>query len=116
MAEVLSAVLTGMPHCGRILPMAGPDLTTARHLGHFFIVIDPKRLVSPQVYERGMHAYLSDLRGQPARAGSRVLAPGDREWSIAEQRQEHGIPIGDALRPQFQELAERLRIPPLKYR
>jgi ureidoglycolate dehydrogenase (NAD+) len=115
MAEVLSAVLTGMPHCSRILPMAGPDLSTPRHLGHFFIVIDPRRLVSPEVYDRGMRGYLSDLRGQPARASRRVMAPGDREWSVEEQRREHGIPLSEPLRREFEELAERLRIPPLKY-
>lgn len=115
MAEVLSAVLTGMPHCGRILPMGGADLSTPRHLGHFFLVIDPRRLVAPKVYERGVHAYLSDLRSQPARANTRVMAPGDREWSIEEQRERQGIPLGDSLRQQFEELADRLRIPRLTY-
>ncbi len=115
MAEILSAVLTGMPHCSRILPMTGPDLSTPRHLGHFFIVIDPRRLVSPETYDRGMLSYLGDLRDQPARADRRVMAPGDREWSVAEQRGEHGIPISEPLRREFDELADRLRIPRLKY-
>jgi LDH2 family malate/lactate/ureidoglycolate dehydrogenase len=115
MAEVLSAVLTGMPHCSRILPMTGADLSTPRHLGHFFIVIDPRRLVSPEAYDSGMRSYLSDLRAQPARADKRVMAPGDREWSVAERRREHGIPLSDPLRREFEELADRLRIPRLQY-
>ncbi len=115
MAEVLSAVLTGMPHCSRILPMAGPDFSTPRHLGHLFIVIDPRRLVSAEVYDKGMRDYLSDLRGQLARANSRVMAPGDREWSVEEQRRMHGIPLGDSLRLEFEELADRLRVRRLKY-
>jgi ureidoglycolate dehydrogenase (NAD+) len=115
MAEVLSAALTGMPHCSRILPMGGSDISTPRHLGHFFLVIDPKRLVAPNVYEKGMDAYLSDLRSQPARANTRVMAPGDREWSIEEQRGKQGIPIGESLRRQFEELADRLRIARLTY-
>jgi LDH2 family malate/lactate/ureidoglycolate dehydrogenase len=116
MVEVLSAVVTGMPHCSRILPMAGPDLSTARRLGHFFIVIDPRRLVSPEVYERGMRGYLGDLRSQPARANMRVMAPGDREWRLEEQRQEHGIPISDSLGQLFDEMADRLHIQRLKYK
>lgn len=115
MAEVLSAVLTGMLHCSRILPMGGADLSTPRHLGHFFIVIDPRRLVSPEAYDRGMRAYLNDLRGQPARPNTRVMAPGDREWSIEEQRRRDGIPISDSVRQQFEELADRLGISRLKY-
>lgn len=115
MAEVLSAALTGMPHCSRILPMGGSDLSTPRHLGHFFIVIDPRRLVSPEVYDRGMRAYLGDLRRQPARANKRVMAPGDREWRVEEQRREHGIPISESLRQQFEELADRLHVPRLQY-
>jgi len=114
MAEVLSAVMTGMPHCGRLLGMAGPDFSTPRHLGHLFLVIDPKRFVSAEVYEAGMHAYLNDLRSQPSRPGTCVLAPGDREWVVQAQRIEHGIPLSEPLVQAFDELADRLGIPRLQ--
>jgi len=110
MAEVLSAVMTGMPHCNRLLSMAGPDFSTPRHLGHFFIVIDPKRFVSTELYNAAMCAYLSDLRTQCARAGKQVLAPGDREWAIEARRREQGIPIPKALNHDLNQLADRLHI------
>ena len=115
-AEVLSAIMTGMPHCSRLLAMAGPDLSTPRHLGHFFFVIDPKRFVSAGVYEAGMLAYLSDLRSQPSRSGTRIMAPGDREWAIETRRREHGIPLSEALAQALDELADRLHLPRLQYR
>ena len=113
MAEVLSAVMTGMPHCSCLPGMAGPDLSTPRHLGHFFVVIDPARFVSAEAYGQGMSAYLLDLRAQPGRGGTRVLAPGDREWAVEAQRREKGIPIVIPLANEFDRLAAELDIPPL---
>jgi LDH2 family malate/lactate/ureidoglycolate dehydrogenase len=115
-AEVLSAVLTGMPHCSRMLSMAGPDFSTPRHLGHFFIVLDPERFLSREIYEQGMQAYLRDLRQQTARPGTRVMAPGDREWGVEAERQAQGIPISAPLEREFELLAERLQIAPLQYK
>jgi ureidoglycolate dehydrogenase (NAD+) len=110
MAEVLSAVLTGMPHCSRLLGMAGPDFSTPRHLGHFFIVIDPQRFVSPERFRLAMATYLQDLRSQPARPNTRVMAPGDREWAIEAERARLGIPISAPLAEAFDVLADQLGI------
>jgi ureidoglycolate dehydrogenase (NAD+) len=115
MVEVLSAVMTGMPHCSRLLGMAGPDFVTHRRLGHFFIVIDPGRFVSPEVYSQAMDAYLADLRGLPGRKGMKVMAPGDREWAVEEDRQLNGIPVADQLRIDLDELADSLGIGRLEY-
>lgn len=109
-AEVLSAVMTGMPHCSELLGMAGPDFSTPRHIGHFFILVDPKRFVPPQVYDAAMHAYLRDLRSQPHKPGASVLAPGDREWATQVTRKHLGIPISGALAQQFDQLADHLKI------
>ncbi len=115
LAEILSAVLTGMPHCSRLLGMIGPDLSTPRHLGHFFLVIDPKRFVSKEIYDIAIRAYLGDLRGQPSRDGTRVMAPGDREWAVESERLEKGIPVAASLQATFAGLADRLHIPQLRY-
>ena len=107
--------MTGMPHCTRLLGMAGPDLVTPRRLGHFFIVIDPSRFVSPEVYSLAMEAYLRDLRAQPGQKQTKVMAPGDREWAVEEERQLHGIPVGDQLKVDLDELADGLGIGRLEY-
>jgi ureidoglycolate dehydrogenase (NAD+) len=114
-AEVLSAVLTGMPFCSRLLSMAGPDLSTHRRLGHFFIVLDPRCFISQQCYDDGIVAYLHDLREQASRPGTRVMAPGDREWSVEEERKRDGIPFRPQLKMDLDDLADRLGIDPLQY-
>lgn len=114
-AEILSAVMTGMGHCSRLLAMTGPDFSTPRHLGHFFVVIDPLRFLPAELYEAGMNAYLTDLRSQPARCGKQVKAPGDREWTVEVQRRRYGIPISESLEREFAHLAEQLCVQPLRY-
>ena len=115
MVEVLSAVMTGMPHCSRLLGMAGPDFVTHRRLGHFFIVVDPSRFVSSEVYSQAMDAYLGDLRAMKGRKDMKVLAPGDREWAIEADRQLHGIPVADQLKIDLDELADSLNVERLVY-
>lgn len=115
MIEVLSAIITGMPYCSQLPGMAGPDLSTHRRLGHFFIVIDLYRFVSLEMYSMAMEAYLRELRSQPGRQGVKVMAPGDREWAIEEQRRRQGIPIADQLKSDLDELADRLGVERLQY-
>lgn len=115
MVEVLSAVMTGMPHCSRLLGMAGPDFATPRRLGHFFIVFDPRRFVSAEVYDQAMEAYLGDLRAIKGRNDTKVMAPGDREWAVEADRQLHGIPVADQLKIDLDELADSLGVVRLEY-
>jgi LDH2 family malate/lactate/ureidoglycolate dehydrogenase len=106
--EVVSAALTGMGHCTRLLPMGGEDITTPRRLGQFYVVIDPDHFVPRAVYEAGIAAYLADLRAVPARPGARVMAPGDREWACLEERSVRGIPVAPALLAEFTGIARDL--------
>lgn len=115
MIEILSAVLTGMPHCSRLLAMAGPDLSSHRRLGHFFIVIDPARFVAPEIFQAAMTLYLADLRSQHGRSNMKVMAPGDREWAVEEERRQNGIPIGEQLSIDLDALADSLQIDRLRY-
>ena len=115
MVEVLSAITTGMPYCSLLLAMVGTDSSTHRRLGHFFIVIDPKRFVSPEIYSMAMDGYLRDLRSQKGREGVKIMAPGDREWTVEENRKRHGIPIADQLKIDLDDLADNLGIERLQY-
>jgi ureidoglycolate dehydrogenase (NAD+) len=115
MIEILCAVMTGSPHCSRLPAMKGPDFSTPRRLGHFFLVIDYRRFVSHQIYAAGMHGYLRDLRSQSAKAGRRVMAPGDREWSIMEERKQRGIPVMRCLREELDCLSDDLGIRRITY-
>ncbi|MEM6762187.1 MAG: Ldh family oxidoreductase [Pseudomonadota bacterium] len=93
MVEIFSAVLTGMRLSPEILPMAGPDVATPRDMGAFLIALDPGAFAGSALLYAGMERYLEQLRGSPARAGARVMAPGDREWAEARRRRQSGIPL-----------------------
>ena len=109
-AEIFSAVLTGMKLSPDIAPMVGPDFLHAREMGAFVIVMDPVAFVAAPLIEAGMTRYLSLLRGSKPRAGQRVMAPGDREWARAAQRQVQGIPLDPVTVANFSQLAEDCKV------
>ncbi len=113
MCEVLSSALTGMAFSNHLLNMGGPDYTTRRHLGHFFLVMKPEAFINPDVYREQMAGYLTDLRAQPARPETRIMAPGDREWTEETVRLKTGIPLDHIVWAEFVELAETFGLVPL---
>jgi ureidoglycolate dehydrogenase (NAD+) len=115
MVEILSAIITGMPFCSSVLAVQGPDVSTPRRLGHFFLVIDYRRFVAPELYDAGIKRYLHELRSQAAKPGRQVMAPGDREWLVLEDRQRLGIPVRNQLRLELDHLADSLTIERLHY-
>ena len=90
--------------------MVGPDFLHAREMGAFVIVMDPVAFVAAPLIEAGMTRYLSLLRGSKPRAGQRVMAPGDREWARAAQRQVQGIPLDPVTVANFSQLAEDYKV------
>jgi LDH2 family malate/lactate/ureidoglycolate dehydrogenase len=105
LCEVLSSALTGMAFSHQLLSMAGPDYTTRRHLGHFFLVMKPEAFIEPHLYQEQIAVYLADLRAQPATPENRVMAAGDREWHEEANRLASGIPLDAAVAAEFAELA-----------
>ncbi len=113
LCEVLCAALTGMAFSHQLLAINGPDLSTNRRLGHFFLVMKPEAFIERSLYETQMTAYLQDLRTQNAVAGTTVMAPGDREWRVQEEREAEGIPVDPVLLQLLADQAEALHIPGL---
>lgn len=107
MVEILSAVLSGMRLSFDLLPMNGTDFSTPRGLGAFVLAMKPGAFVSPEVFTAGMRHYVDVLRSSPPREGMRVMAPGDREWEVAAERQRRGVPLDPATRDAFAMLGKR---------
>ena len=57
-----------------------------------------------------MQKYLQELRSLPAQEGMAVMAPGDREWRVKEERSELGVPIPAYLEEEFRRLGEKYGI------
>jgi LDH2 family malate/lactate/ureidoglycolate dehydrogenase len=110
LAEIFSAVLSGMKLGVEILPMMGTDVSTPRKLGAFVMALKPEAFGERAVFDDGMRRYLAELRGSPARAGERVMAPGDREWAEADRRAVHGIPIDPETAAAFRRLSARFGV------
>lgn len=94
-ATLLSAVLLGMSLDAELIKMYNSEnVSTPRKLGHFVIIIDPEKFAGRDLFETLMRRYVDRLRSAPSRpGGGKILAPGDREWAIADERRRDGIPI-----------------------
>ena len=103
-AEIFSAVMTGMRISPDLMSMDDPDLSTPRELGGFVIAIDPAAFAGAAIFSAGLAHYMGMLRDSPAREGGRVMAPGDREWEEAARRQRDGIPLDPATRRAFDDI------------
>lgn len=113
LCEVFCSVLTGMAFSHQLLAIHGSDLSTPRHLGHFFLVMKPEAFIDPETYTNQFMTYLKDLRTQTATDGHQVMAPGDREWGVQKRRQKEGIPVDPNLWNELNEIAAVLEITPL---
>jgi LDH2 family malate/lactate/ureidoglycolate dehydrogenase len=110
-AEIFSAVLTGMRLSFDIPSMMGEDMETPRLLGAFVMAIQPEAFVDRPTFEAGIKRYVETLRTSPARAGASVMAPGDREWKVARHRDAHGVELDPVTRASFLELSGTYNVP-----
>ncbi|MGO4355233.1 Ldh family oxidoreductase [Rhizobium sp. RAF36] len=104
-SEILSAVLTGMRLSFDIAPMPGPDFSTPRGLGAFVLALNPAAFLDIETFDVAMTRYVETLRNSPARDGFNVMAPGDREWAVAERRGREGVTIDPVTAASFRKLA-----------
>jgi LDH2 family malate/lactate/ureidoglycolate dehydrogenase len=93
-ATILAGAFTGGALDHQMLSMTrGQDWSTPRNLGHFFFAIDPDRFIGRAAYEAAMRSYVDALRAVPSTGAGPVMAPGDREWAVADKRSREGIPV-----------------------
>jgi LDH2 family malate/lactate/ureidoglycolate dehydrogenase len=93
-ATMFSALLTGTTLDPNFIPMYGTDnIKDPRNMGHFVIVIDPDKFIGAALFGSGIGNYLALLRGATPSEGGTVMAPGDREWKVRNERKRDGIPL-----------------------
>lgn len=96
MVDMLCSAFTGMLHGARLPSFGGDHVSWPARLGHFFIIFDTGAFQPRQAFASRVREFLADLRGQPARAGEKVMAPGDPEWAAFADRTANGMPIDAA--------------------
>jgi LDH2 family malate/lactate/ureidoglycolate dehydrogenase len=110
--EVLCGVLTGagfgLAHAHeRIGTFATPP-----DLGHLFMALDIKRLISLPLFKARVMTLIQQIRAsEPAEGIERIFLPGELEFTRREARLQDGIPIPDDARTTLQTIAENLGLP-----
>lgn len=111
--DVLCALLSGAPNGPEIPAMYG-ELINPRHLGGLVGAIDIARFLPLESFETRLLEMLKKWNAmEPAQAGGRVLFPGEPEARCRQRRLNEGIPLGQNLVNQFDQLARRLGVRPL---
>jgi ureidoglycolate dehydrogenase (NAD+) len=79
-------------------------------LGPTFVILRPDLFQPTEALNAGVASLLRDLRSQPSKPGTRVMAPGDPEKAGAGEHEAGGVPVDTTTWAVFQELAERYEL------
>ena len=75
-------------------------------VSHFFIAIDPIRLLGAGEYYDRVESFVAKIKSSaPFHAGGEVLLPGEMEYRAMEERRETGIPLAPGLLDTVKRLA-----------
>jgi ureidoglycolate dehydrogenase (NAD+) len=105
--ELLCGPLHGNLWGPQIGPMYG-ELTRPRHIGAFFIVLDPMRFAGGPTLAATIEQMARTLAAEPGE----VLMPGDPELAEQSRRRALGVPIEPGLRDEMRAWSERLKVSP----
>ena len=104
--ELLCGPLNGNLWGPQIGPMYA-ELTRPRHIGAFFIVLDPMRFAGGPSFAATIEQMARALAAEPGE----VLMPGDPELAEEHRRRADGVPIEPGLRDEMRVWSERLKVP-----
>ena len=102
-------LLCGPLHGNLWGPQIGPmyaELTRPRHIGAFFIVLDPMRFAGGAAFAATVEAIARSLAGEPGE----VLMPGDPELAEDARRRANGVPVEPGLRDEIRAWSAKLGV------
>jgi LDH2 family malate/lactate/ureidoglycolate dehydrogenase len=91
--EILCALLAGMPFDHELSHLYAPPYDTPRQVAHLFLAFDLAAFGDPAAFRARLAGLLATVREQEARAGERVINPGDLERAAELARERDGIPL-----------------------
>ncbi|MBE9604706.1 Ldh family oxidoreductase [Acetobacteraceae bacterium H6797] len=93
MVDLLSGLLSGASYLTRVKAW-DKEPEAHQDLGHFFILIDTKRLTQPEVLAGRIADFKNIIRSTPAADASRpVRLPGDLEFEMLRRQRREGVSI-----------------------
>jgi ureidoglycolate dehydrogenase (NAD+) len=110
-ADILCALLSGMPAGSKVSSMYENALTEKRYLGQFFGAIRIDMFEDPGVFKRRLRETADGLRSEPQRDPALPnMVPGDPEKRAWRERSARGVPITEGDFRKFRELSEKLGV------
>ena len=104
MVDILSGLLSG----GHFLDEVSDMWTETKPQGvsHFFIVIDPIRLLGAGNYYDRMDTFIETIKSStPSKEHGEILLPGEIEYQNIQKHRKNGIPITRELLTKIKQLA-----------
>ena len=95
MVDILSGLLSGGEYLDETRQMWDED--GPQGTAHFFIALDPARLLDAAEYDRRMADFRARIKSTaPFTEGGEVLLPGEIEMRNLKERRANGIPVPEA--------------------
>jgi LDH2 family malate/lactate/ureidoglycolate dehydrogenase len=103
--DILSDVLSGARFLTGITSWSGNN-TTSQDLGHFFLLIDPTRLIGTDRFNDAMNEFQGIVRSTPpADPAVPVMLPGEREQAMLQDSMIKGVPVSEKTLDEVRALA-----------
>ena len=78
-------------------------------LGHFFIAIDTDHFLGEELVRRKAGDIIREVRNSTVAPGAeRIYTAGEKEYEIWKEREEHGVPINEAVQAEINAVRDKL--------
>ena len=103
--EILSAALAGGPHTKALTGKDENGNNCMYRLGHFFFVINPEFFMGLDTFKNTSGDICRALRNSNKAPGAeRIYTAGEKEYLAWLERQDKGVPVGEAIQKEFMQL------------
>ena len=105
--EILSAALAGGPHTKALTGKDENGNNAMYRLGHFFFVINPEFFMGLDTFKNTSGDICRALRSSAKAPGQeRIYTAGEKEYLSWLERQDKGVPVGEAIQKEFIQLRD----------
>lgn len=100
--EILSAALSGGPYMKDLNGKDSEGNNQMYRLGHFFFVINPEFFMGLDTFRKTAGGICRGLRNSAKAPGAeRIYTAGEKEYLSWLDRQDKGVPVGEAIQKEF---------------
>ncbi|GAB6159269.1 Ldh family oxidoreductase [Desulfotomaculum varum] len=111
--EIMSGILSGSAF-GKEVGWIYDDSTKPVNIGHSFIAIDVAKFMPLDIFKERMQQMIKEIKAIPKAEGyDEIFIPGERRSLKAAVRRKEGIPVGDLLLKELNQLAQETGVPAL---